>query len=204
MSLTLSPQIPLTHHFLSSRNIQVPFNFNSCHSPCFGTALALLNSDVYLNLFGLPTGLEMKPGSREAILPLLEGEGTLWSLGSLGRKCHPVPQTISITTAGDGGQDTMTRVRHSSKPVSIWLMANEASIQGKVWKAEGQPNCTTNTVSHCHKLQGQVSHTGENHMGQHMQSALDEPHPGKATTSPSRGPLPGKRQDTGELLCSKG
>lgn len=120
------------------------FGLASVHSPCFGTALALLNSDVYLNLFGLPTGLETKLGSREAILPLLEGEGTLWSLGSLGRKCHPVPQTISITTAGDGGQDTMTRVRHSSKPVSIWLMANEASIRGKVWKAEGQPNCTTN------------------------------------------------------------
>lgn len=74
-------------------------------------------------------GEKTRPGSWEATLPLeslLEGEGTPWTLVSLGQKCHPVPQAISITTAGDGGQGTIY-IGQAQLKVSIHLADGKLS-----------------------------------------------------------------------------
>lgn len=117
----------------------------------FESALELLNSDVYLSLFGLPTGLEIKLGQEP-----------WWSLGNpalgvtSGRQRNPadscatrreMPPSSSthLNHHSRGWRPGFVRpVRPSSKPVSSQLITEEASVQRKVWKAVSQPHCTRN------------------------------------------------------------
>jgi len=51
---------------------------------------------------------------------------------------------------------------------------------------------STNSVPHYHKLCSRVSRIWENCRGQHIQSAMDKPRPGKTTFMIMVSPLPGK------------
>ena len=63
-----------------------------------------------------------------------------------------------------------------------------------------KPGESANAVPHFHKLCSRVSHIWGNRRGQHIRSAMDEPHPGETTFMIMVSPLPGKY----ELLTKLG